>query len=83
VDISVPIITRYLIGFRNALYRNFITYILRQIAFMGFHLRISPQGDFALRNVEAPVRTLNNHESIQELKVYNIRRRDACKMYHD
>jgi len=40
---------------------------------MGFHLRTSPQGDFALRNVEAPVRTLNNHESVQELKVYNIR----------
>lgn len=42
---------------------------------MGFHLRAIPQGDFALRNVEAPVRTLNNRESIRELKVYSIRRR--------
>jgi len=48
---------------------------------MGFHLPANLQGVFSLRNVEAPVRTLNNRESIPELKVSNIHRPRAYKVY--
>jgi len=74
---------RYLIGSRDAP-DIVISLLLRQIAFTEFHLA-SPQGGFALRNVEAPVSVLiNNRKSIRELKGYNkTRRRDACKVRHD